>query len=733
MLPVVLSYVPAIIGLLAVGALTWLKNPRDPINIFFGLFSLSTGAWLACLFLGDILLSPTGSLWALRVGVAVGTPISLFFLWFSQKFPVEKKSASKAFYILTAIPAVVFIFLAPTNLIIPSVELRDNSAQVAQLGLLYTLNSAYLIGGIVAGFFVLFRKMSSLNSKQRAQTRLVVIGFVVALIVNILTGFILAMTGRGTTFSNLAGALSMLFFAVFTSYTIIRHRLFDIRLAIVRTVGFLVTSGFVGGVYTVLILGIGAPIITDGQVSLAKNRTSLLLLVPPTLLIAFTFHSIQSYIARVTRRVFYQDLYDLRQVLDSFSDELIASNEIEKIMEKSLRALSDAIKPLHAYFVTFDDHGGAYKQIVRHTQAPDSMSELVGDIKLIKDNPVVREELKTLPRSFDQNDIFLALRLGLKDRPVGIILFGPKQNGRAYTTQDIALLRISAKNLTIALENAKHYDQISHFAETLRAEVLKATAELRSANKELKTLDTMKDDFISMASHQLRTPATSVHEALQMMNHSDVKLNADEKKRLAELAEASSEHLVNVVADMLSISRIQAGHFTITKAPGDLLALADKVIKQTAVLAEQKRIVVDFQKPSTAISVDFDTPKMNEAISNYVENAIKYSGEGTTVTVKVRIENERLHFEVADQGMGVPEAERKNLFGKFFRAGNARTLQPDGNGIGLFVVKSIAEGHGGDAYYQPLEPGSLFGFWLPLNPSTDPTKQDIDNKQRKKS
>jgi len=130
-------------------------------------------------------------------------------------------------------------------------------------------------------------------------------------------------------------------------------------------------------------------------------------------------------------------------------------------------------------------------------------------------------------------------------------------------------------------------------------------------------------------------------------------------------------------------------------------------------LAEQKKIKLVLNKPKQPIKLVADRAKINETMANYVENAIKYSPAGSSVTIDLKKENNRIIYEVSDEGLGVPEAERQNLFGKFFRAKNARKEQPDGNGIGLFVVKTIVEAHGGEAYYRPLNQGSLFGFWLP--------------------
>jgi len=164
--------------------------------------------------------------------------------------------------------------------------------------------------------------------------------------------------------------------------------------------------------------------------------------------------------------------------------------------------------------------------------------------------------------------------------------------------------------------------------------------------------------------------------------------------------------------DMLSIARIQAGHFDVEKSPLDMRDLVDRTLVEMTVLAEQKNIKLVFNKPKQPANILADRAKINEAVSNYIENAIKYSGENSVVSINLGRENKHITFEVTDSGIGVPEEERKNLFTKFYRTKNARKEHPDGNGIGLFVVQTVAEAHGGHAYYKPLASGSLFGFWV---------------------
>jgi signal transduction histidine kinase len=169
---------------------------------------------------------------------------------------------------------------------------------------------------------------------------------------------------------------------------------------------------------------------------------------------------------------------------------------------------------------------------------------------------------------------------------------------------------------------------------------------------------------------------------------------------------------------MLDMARLQSGRFTVDRTEENIIGLAKKVITQSGVVAEERSTKLVFKKPAQPVKALVDSAKIAEAMANFVENAIKYSPKKSRVEVDLRVEDDMIIFEVLDEGMGVPVDEREHLFGKFYRAVNARTEEPDGNGIGLYVVRSIARKHGGDAYYEPRHQGSMFGFWIPLKRST---------------
>lgn len=350
-----------------------------------------------------------------------------------------------------------------------------------------------------------------------------------------------------------------------------------------------------------------------------------------------------------------------------------------------------------------------------------SEADVSATLKAVAESPVRRTRERALVharllpeatmRVLEGHGIYGVKPLHTESGIAGLYMLGEKFSHEIFTKQDASLMYAITEISDLSIERALFYTQIQTFNATLQQRVNSATERLRKANTRLKTLDALKDDFISMASHQLRSPAASVHDAIKMLEQSY--LTAAERSKITELADASSERLLNVVTDMLSVARIQAGHFTIEKAEVNMEELVDRALLQASALIAEKHITVRFERPPKAPIIMADRAKMNEIMSNYIENAIKYSTEKTQVKVSLLEAAGKLYFEVTDQGIGVPMAERKDLFSKFYRATNARREHPNGNGIGLFVVKTVVEAHGGRVYYRPLSGGSLFGFWIP--------------------
>ncbi len=257
--------------------------------------------------------------------------------------------------------------------------------------------------------------------------------------------------------------------------------------------------------------------------------------------------------------------------------------------------------------------------------------------------------------------------------------------------------------------------EIERFNIRLQEEVKEATEHLRNANKKLKVLDKAKDDFISMASHQLGTPLTAVTGYLSMTLDEDKKNLTPSQAEYVKVALEASEQLVNMASDLLNVSRLNAGRFNIVKQPIDLPQLVQEQVHQLQAAAERKGLALELKLPDEAMpQISLDESKTSQVIMNFIDNAIYYTEKGS---VKVSLEKTKTQviLKVTDTGMGVPPDEKAKLFAKFYRAENAKTARPDGTGLGLYLAKRVIEDQGGEIIFETvLGSGSTFGFKLPL-------------------
>jgi signal transduction histidine kinase len=292
------------------------------------------------------------------------------------------------------------------------------------------------------------------------------------------------------------------------------------------------------------------------------------------------------------------------------------------------------------------------------------------------------------------------VKLLARHRLVGLMVVGFTQEAEMITEKEHLLLDRLSEAVGIALDSKLLFEE--------NQEVLR---QLQKTNEKLKALDETKDEFISMASHQLRTPLTSVKGYLSMVLEGDAGEISEMQHKLLDQAYVSSQRMVYLIADLLNVSRLRTGKFVIEAVPTNLADLVEGEITQLKGTAKSRNITLAYEKPSDFPALLLDETKIRQVVMNFADNAIYYTRNGGHINIELEDKGRTIEFRVVDDGLGVPKAEQHHLFTKFYRADNARKARPDGTGLGLFMAKKVVVAQGGSLIFKSAEgKGSTFGF-----------------------
>ena len=241
--------------------------------------------------------------------------------------------------------------------------------------------------------------------------------------------------------------------------------------------------------------------------------------------------------------------------------------------------------------------------------------------------------------------------------------------------------------------------------------------ELTRANEQLRKLDEIKSGFISVVAHQLRTPLSGVKWTINLLLSGDMGGLTTEQKTFLMKAYESNDRMISLVNDMLGADRIDSGKVRYLFRPVQLIDVIDNVLFELLPQANAKGLAIRFSpRPDALPKVHADPEKLRAVFQNLLENAVKYSRPNGVMEVGLRAENgEEVRVWIRDNGIGIPKDQQKNIFERFFRAQNAIKAETDGSGLGLFIVKSIIERHGGRIWFESEEgKGVTFYFTVPV-------------------
>lgn len=720
---IMLAYLPALLGIGAIALLVFSRrsSARATYDTFVAalIFIL---IWQLTQMI-SLLVSGPNALYMVRFSLAVANFMTPSLLLFALLFPKGATLSHRIRLLLVFVPALILLPLSFSPEMVSSVYYQG-TVQYLKTGVVYDIQTIYTILYTLATVVILSFKAVRRSGNERSATILIAIGLLVPLLVGAALNY---LTLDGSSLILYLYPASFFVMAAIISYAMFRYRLFDIKLAAVRSLAYILSLLAMTGIYFLLAYTTSIFVFKDHittGVSLSPINIAL------ALILAFIFQPLKRFFDKVTNDIFYHDAYSRDAFFARLSGLLTSTTNLRSLLETASNEIATTLKAEQVFFYLQYANEKKYHMTAgtsQHASLPAYDVHMLNDyLGAVDDQILVTDFLsdkdERIRRMLRSHRVALVMPLRQGKGIIGYLFLGEHRSG-SYTKYDLETVLTTSNELIIAIQNALSLHEVKELNATLQQRIDVATKALRSSNAQLKHLDEVKDEFMSMASHQLRTPLTSIKGYLSMVIDGDVGKITPQQEKLLQEAFNSSERMVHLIADFLNVSRLQTGKFVVEKAEIDLNELVRTEVRDLQVMAAGRNMKLQLEAPDEPLYTRADAGKLREVIMNFIDNAIYYSKADSTIVIKVTSDDNLIAFSVIDGGIGVPKDEQTRLFSKFFRATNARKQRPDGTGVGLYLARKVIAAHHGSIIFASQEgKGSTFGFRLPRS-KTAPKSQ----------
>jgi signal transduction histidine kinase len=700
----IISFITIVVNLL-LGYTVVKKNPKSATNRLFAFLTFIISLWAGANLISLRVFDPNLVIFWIRLVMAIVAMMFPVIYLLAQNFPCNDFVTKKS-HLLGILLSILFVqALSMSSLIFAGTSLNGGKI-VPSPGKLIPLYGLHVIVYLVLTIVTLIKKIKRAKGREKAQVRIMLFGLSTTFSLAFITTFVFVVVFK---FTNLVivGPVYSLILIISVAYAIVKHKFLDISRLVARTASYTLLMILVTTFYTVLILLAG--FFLPNHVDIRYVYFIL------AIFIAVTLNSFRIEIEKETNKIFFKDRYDPNNLLYILAETMVKMQTLKALTysvidvlkkEMKITKILLATRKENKISITGDEH--LNRTVRLSLQEFGHLKELN---KILIFDELGESMTKNLMRKWE---IAIILPLHTKTGFIGFLILGEKESGDIYFDGDIKILDILGPQFAIAVENAQRFEEIGQFNVVLQEEVKKATQELKSANTKLKEADELKDDFISMASHDLRSPLSIVKNNLWVAQNAD---KIPEKiKESIDIANSSNDHAISLVNDMLDVSRIEMGRVKVTPEKIDLAPIVKEVYENFTLQAQNKGVKLICAKVDQRIFIKADKERIYQIFSNLIVNSLKFTPKGGQITINLEISGSNAKASVEDTGIGIKKSDFPKLFTKFGRLENpiASVSGNPGTGLGLYICKKLVEMFGGKIGVESeLDHGSKFFFTIP--------------------
>jgi len=687
---------------------------KKSVNRTFLYFLLAFAAWAAANFLSNVTDFSYETVLLLNRLLFIVSVVALYALLVFVTSVIRLKTRRWMRYV-SGLAAFAAVATASTPLVVHDIFFDKTGNVGVHFGPLmtaYFILIVFLSAGILSR---LAKGLTQTNVLERNKAKVLFLSIGIAIGMVLVTNVFVPLA-----FGNFAltsfGLFAGMFIISGISYGIVRHGMFDIKRAAVRSATYSLLLLALAASYFVL-----AFVLSTFFGTLFAGGGQVVSGFIISLILALIFQPIRQFFDKATNKLFYKDQYTSDEFFAAVNRILVSTTDLRTLLSKVANLTMLTLKSEQTFFfintaeARHSTVGTKEYSKLPASDAKDLESYFAGNFSILQAS--LLESDHHIRRLLLSHRIELVMPLLQGKAVIGLMCLGEHLTS-GYSQRDLRVLETVSDELAIAIQNALSVDEVKDLNANLEQRIDSATKELRASNAQLQRLDEAKDEFISMASHQLRTPLTSIKGYISMLMDGDIGPVSKDQKHLLEETFMSSERMVRLISDFLNVSRLQTGKFVIEKHPVNLAVVVDHEVSALVPNAATRGLKFSYKMPKNIPMMSLDESKIQQVIMNFCDNAIYYSKEGSTIKVSLSLTKRHVELTVKDTGIGVPLEEQEQLFNKFFRATNARKQRPDGTGVGLFLAKKVIDAHHGQIIFESKPgKGSTFGFRLPLDKS----------------